>query len=95
MQSECISIRSWILSGQLSIMHEFCFVVLPLQVIFNVWHRWSFLNLDNRVNDEVASYIIDEKVLRKLVSEEVHPKRQIINKGEFFMQEFWTVFVQT
>ena len=32
--------------------------------------KQSFLNLDNRVNDEVASYIIDEKVLRKLVSEE-------------------------
>ena len=30
----------------------------------------SFLNLDNRVNDEVASYIIDEKVLRDIVSAE-------------------------
>ena len=30
----------------------------------------SFLNLDNRVYDEVASYIIDEKVLRKIVSDE-------------------------
>ena len=30
----------------------------------------SFLNLDNRVNDEVASYIIDEKVFRKIVSEQ-------------------------
>mgnify|MGYP001246569677 CR=1 FL=1 len=51
----------------------------------------SFLNLDNRVNDEVASYIIDERVLRKVISEEtakfnninlIHTNIDDINLGD-------------
>ena len=51
----------------------------------------GFLNLDNRVNDEVASYIIDERVLRKVISEEtakfnninlIHTNINDINLGD-------------